>query len=67
MTEKASKLQSLIDAFDTHFRRNKKRPSPAKVQFWLNLQVGSWQRSEVRQAVKRINAHMAVRWNNEEI
>ena len=66
MTEKASKLQSLIDAFDTHFLRNKKRPTSAKVQFWLNLQVGSWQRSEVRQAVKRINAHMDKRWSTTE-
>ena len=62
MTEKAYKLQSLILDFDIHFRFNKKRPAPAKVQSWLTLQVGSWQRSEVRQAVKRINAHIENRW-----
>jgi hypothetical protein len=62
MTEKAAKLQRLVDAFDEHFQRNKKRPNAAKVQAWFVREVAGWERAMWRKADERIQRRSQERW-----
>jgi hypothetical protein len=65
VTTKEVKLGSLLNAFDDHFRHNRKRPNQLRVQAWFVLQVAGFKRSEWRTAQKLIDRRIEERWPKE--
>jgi hypothetical protein len=64
MTESGARIQSLVDAFDEHFKYNKKCPNLLKVQAWLVLNIGTLKRHEWRKADSAVTKRLLARWPN---